>query len=304
MNYVLIIISQICIMFLYILVGHLLCRSGKLSEAGSRDLATMLIWVILPAVIINSFCKDMTAERLKSLLISAVLSVAALLLSMAVSRLLFKKDPIEQFGAAFSNAGFFGVPLVTAALGPDYVFYVAPFFAALNLLQWTYGVGILTGRRGKLSLKGLLHNPLLVGTVVGVLIFLYGRGGSIPAVIRTPIQGIAAMNAPMAMIILGVYSCRVDFLKMFRNARLYWLSVVRLLIIPMLTLVLFRLAGINREIAISILLVAAAPIGSNVAVYAQLYDKDYSYACETIVVSTLLSVVFLPLVVVAAGAVM
>ena len=85
---------------------------------------------------------------------------------------------------------------------------------------------------------------------------------------------------------------------MFKNPKLYLLSLVRLIIIPLVSmLVLFLIPASYAEMRMALLIVAACPVGSNVAVYAQLYDSDYSYAVETVIISTLLSIITIPLVV-------
>ena len=98
-------------------------------------------------------------------LISFGAALGALLLSMLVSTLVFRrKSAIRRFGAAFSNAGFIGIPLVQMTLGEDAVFYVASFVAILNILQWTYGVFIITGDRSQISLKKIITNPIAVSS--------------------------------------------------------------------------------------------------------------------------------------------
>ena len=87
---------------------------------------------------------------------------------------------------------------------------------------------------------------------------------------------------------------------MVLSRRLYWTSTVRLLLIPAVTLLLFHLLPFSREMLLTLFIAASAPIGANVAVYAQLHDLDYPYACQTVTLSTLLSIVSLPLLLIAA----
>ena len=146
MDTVLILIRQIAQMFLLAGVGYLLFRTGKITREGSRTLGNILIYVALPAVIINGFLVERTPERLTGMLWSAACAAVLLLLSILIARLFFKDDAIAAFSGAFSNPGFFGVPLIVASLGQGAVFYVACFIAFLNIGQWTYGVSILNGQ--------------------------------------------------------------------------------------------------------------------------------------------------------------
>lgn len=291
-----IVFKQIITMFLYMLAGFVLVKTKKLSEQGSRDLATMLIWLVIPATLVNSFCTAFSAEKLAALAQSALLAALALGLAMLIAWLIFRRSPIDEFAATYSNAGFIGIPLVSASLGSEAVFYTVGIVALMNVFQWSFGVQRLTGRRGTVPLKSLLLSPVVLAALVGLLLFVTGLGARLPGVVSAALQGFAALNAPLAMTVLGAYFARVDVRAMFANARLYLLAAIRLLLIPLLTVLVFRLTGLPQTMRMAVLISASAPVGVNVAVYAQLHDLDYAYASETVVLSTLLSVLFQPLV--------
>lgn len=142
-----IIFRQSVTMALYMAMGYLLFRRGKITAEGSKSIAALLLWLVLPGVIINSFCVEFTPERLEQLGVSALLGAGALLLAMALARLIYGKSPVDNFAAAFSNAGFMGIPLVKACFGESAVFYLVAFVAFLNVMQWVYGIALLS--RGK-----------------------------------------------------------------------------------------------------------------------------------------------------------
>ena len=131
---------------------------------------------------------------------------------------------------------------------------------------------------------------------VGFALFITGLGAKLPAVIRGAVSGVAGLNGPLAMIVLGVYLAQCDLKTTFTRPRLYGLSAVRLVLIPLVMLFLLLVVPIDSTIKLVLLTAAATPVGSNVAVYAQLHDADYPYACQTVALSTVLSVVTLPLV--------
>ena len=123
--------GQILLMFLYMLVGFVLYRVGLITAEGSKTLAHLLLYCVLPCVILKSFCVEYTAQGARELAVSIAAAAAILLLSMSVALVLFRGDAIAQVGVAFSNAGFMGLPLVTAVLGSEAVFYAAGFVALL-----------------------------------------------------------------------------------------------------------------------------------------------------------------------------
>ena len=295
MEIAIIALQQTLVMFLLIAIGYTLYKTKKITKEGSRDMAAPLLHIILPCVIVKSFCTEYSVEKSNHLLISFVLSIVCLGISMLISRLFFKKRSIDQFGAAFSNAGFMGIPLIQAILGESVVIFAAPFIAVLNILQWTYGVFVLTGKKEAVSLKKILTNPVLISLVIGIICFC--SQVTLPKIVSTTITYVAGMNAPIAMIVLGVYLAQANIKELFTESVLYINAAVRLIVIPLVTIAILTFLPANLKMAkFALLIVASAPVGSNVAVYAQLNGMDYTYASKTVCMSTLLSIATMPLI--------
>lgn len=291
---VFIVLRQIVIMFVYMAIGGLLFQKGLITKEGSKSLANLLLYAVLPCVVVKSFCVARTPERVSGLLVSFLAAFGILLLAMAVSHLLFKKNPIDDFGAAFSNAGFMGFPLVAAVQGSEAIFYAAGFVALLNALQWTYGQSLISGDPSYRSPKAILKNPLVLSLLLGILIFCFEL--PVPAIASDLLAALAALNAPLAMVILGVYLAQTDARTLFNDPHLYVVAAARLVLIPLLTILVLKLLPAQyAAIATTLVIVAAAPIGSNVAVYAQKLGKDYAYAVRGVCLSTLLSAITMPL---------
>lgn len=318
---IILLLRQILIMFLLILVGYLMVRFKKITLEGSKSIGNILIYLALPTIIINGFMVDRTTERLIGLGLSALAAALVLLLSVLISRLVLGKNVVENFSASFSNPGFFGTPLILASLSSGAVFYVASFIALLNMGQWTYGVWLLENadKEGRLlskeernkkagktgsNVKGLLLRilkaPFMIAIFIGLIIFLSGI--QVPDIPKRTLDFIAGLCTPLAMFTIGVYLAQVDLGKMMIKPRLYLVSLVRLILVPLATLlVLWLLPKAQLEMKTALLIAASCPVGSNVAVYAQLYDGDYPYAVETVIISSLLSVITIPLMVYIAG---
>ena len=285
--------KQVLIMFILSGVGFLMFRYKKISLEGSKSIGNILIFLSLPCVIINGFQVERTKESLIGLGFSALAAAVILLVCILVSRLFFKKDPIAGFASAFSNPGFFGVPLIVSSLADGAVFYVAAFIAILNLLQWTYGVAIMTGENKGLSFKKVITAPFMIAILIGLFFFLSGL--KMPSMAKSVVGFIANLNTPLAMFTVGIYLAQVNLVAMIKKGKLYAVSAVRLLIIPAISLLLLTLIPASQmDLKLAILIAVACPVGSNVAVYAQLHNKDYAYAVETVVISTLFSVITIP----------
>lgn len=295
---VLVLAKQILEMFLLAGVGYLLFKAGKISGEGSRTLGNILIYVSLPAVIINGFLVERTPEHVSGILLSMAGALALILVSVLISHFIFRNNPIGAFAAAFSNPGFFGIPLVIASLGREYVFYAACFIAFLNIGQWTYGVSRLTGQplRQGFALKKLIRAPFVIAITAGLVLFATQL--PLPGILKDGLSAAAGLNTPLAMFTVGIYLAQTDLKKMLKDRSLYAVSAVRLLLIPLAALGILSLFPANLNGMKTVLLIAAAcPVGSNVAVYAQLHGKDYPYAVETVVISTAFSLATIPLTV-------
>lgn len=299
MDNALIILRQIGIMFFYLAIGCLLFRFDLLTKEGSRSLANLLIYISLPCAIIQSFCVSDGPEIRQALLPSLFLGALLLLLSMAISAVLFHQEPLQNFGAAFSNAGFMGIPLISSSLGEQAVFFSAGFTAMLNILQWTYGQRLLSRQKTKRPWQALL-NPLMIGFLIGLALFF--SKVTLPSAVLSCLSALSGLNAPLAMITVGAYLAQTDFHDMVFTARNYWVCAVRLVLIPLMSITLLSLfSGVSVSLRYALLIAACAPIGANVAVYAQRLNGNYTYAVQLVCLSTLLSIITMPLIMGLAG---
>ena len=157
-----------------------------------------------------------------------------------------------------------------------------------KLTKWQKIKAFFANERTKLAIGVIL---ILVG------IFLFVTQIRLPEILSSCLSSVAGLNTPLAMFTVGVYLAQTDLKKMLGRRSLYLISALRLLVIPGLSLLLLMLFPVSMEQMRTVLLiVAACPVGSNVAVYAQLHNKDYPYAVETVVISTLLSIVTIPFI--------
>ena len=296
MDTVLTLVKQTVTMFLLAGVGFAMFKSGKITKEGSKSIGNILIYGSLPCVLISSFFIEKTQEHMIGLAISAALGFLLVLMSILVGKLCFREDTIAKFAAAFSNPGFFGIPLILASLGSGCVFYVAGFIACVNLGQWTYGVAVMTGQKGGFSFKRLVTAPFAIAIAIGLAIFLTGI--EIPGILKNSITAIKELNTPLAMFTVGIYLAQTDLKNMFFKKSLYSISLVRLLVIPALAiLLLWPLPASMLDMKIALFIATACPVGSNIAVYAQLHNQDYAYSVETVIISTILAIVTMPIMV-------
>lgn len=124
-------------------------------------------------VILRSYMSEFSTEKLRAMGLSALIAVIAFAASIAVAYLTCgTRHRIENFAVAFGNAGFIGIPLVTAVFGPEAAFYVVSFSTFANLLQWTYGIVIISGKKETMNLRMVFVNPVFISMVIGIALFV------------------------------------------------------------------------------------------------------------------------------------
>lgn len=301
MNIIQLLFIQILIMFAYIFIGFLMNKGKLIDDHGSRQLSKLLVYFITPIAILYSFT-NMTYSQTHTmgLLYASILSVVALLISILIARYSFgSKHGLEHFGTSFSNAGFMGIPLVMAIMGPQGVFYISTFVALLNVLQWTYGVFVITGSKDVIKPKKVITNPFVIAFVFGLSLYgLNAYGFQVPEIVNQQLQIVSKMLGPIAMIIIGTYLAKVDFKTIYKEKIIYASIGLRLIVIPIVTAIVFLLFPHHYQgIALSIMIVASAPVGANVAIFAALYNVEHKRAIAEICLSTILAIITMPILI-------
>ena len=191
-----------------------------------------------------------------------------------------------------------GIPLITAVCGSEAVFYVSAFIVLINALQWTLGAVMLTGDRRLMKPAKVIRNPIVISVAVGLLLYILNLPK--PVFVQNVFTTIIGMNTPLAMIVSGVFLANSDLMKIFGKKNIWLVSLIRLVVIPVLTLVLLKITPVGTQVMkTAVMICAACPVGSNWAVFARLYGKDDTEAVEYVCVTTILSLLTLPVAVMA-----
>ncbi len=166
--------QQVAELFILIGLGALGAKTGLLRPEGKQTLSNLLVNLVVPAMIINSYRMEFSAEILHNLMAAFALSTLSILLGLIIT-LLFtarsrdSRTPIFRFACVFSNAGYMGLPLISALFGSEGLLYASAFFTMFNLLLWTVGYSMVSGSSDpKKVAQSLLHCPAIYAIVVGL----------------------------------------------------------------------------------------------------------------------------------------
>lgn len=292
-----IIINQVLVLFFIIIIGFLVRKTGVFTQASTKSLTGFLVNVTCPLAIFTSFQMDYSASMLAGagqvLIFALFIHFFAVLLGLG----LYKPFPeptkkVLRFITIFSNCGFMGFPLLESLYGKAGVFYGSFYVFAFHLFIWTVGVRIYTGRRDRSPWKQVLTNPNIIAVLLGLACFLLSL--KLPAPVYTALEMVGAMNSPLSMLVVGSLLAEVKFTELFSGIALYYGTLIRLIVIPLVALLTTNLFPFPPLLQGVCVLLSAAPAAALTTVLAEKYDSDAHLASRLIFLSTVLSLFTLP----------
>ena len=237
-------ISPVIMLFIFMTIGFVLVKSKILSHDSSKTLAKLETWVFAPALsfmtMANSFTVPKLAEHATNLMFSVILAVLVLILGISIAPLFVKEKCYErgiyQYALAFANLGYMGDPLVQALFGEDVLGAYKLFCLPLSIAIYTWGIGVLTPGSGngiRAVLKRALNFPTL-SMLAGMLVGITGALDYIPDFAVNALNLLKACMGPVAMLLAGTIVAKYNFVRLLKNKKVYFASVLRLSILPAL----------------------------------------------------------------------
>ena len=295
--------KQIAELFLMILMGYIVVKAGLLKGDDSKVISKIVLYLIIPCVIINAFQVDYTSEKVKELLLvfaaSVLLQVVLLATVWAVGKILHLNE-VETASIYYSNSGNLIVPIVTFILGKEWVLYGCVFMSVQLVFIWTHGKNILS-REGKMDWRKIVLNVNMISVFAGVVLFFTKI--RLPEILNQTLSSVGSMIGPASMIVTGMLIAEMSLKKIFTNGRVYFVSFLRLIVVPVISLILLKISGLvsghpdGKKLLLIVFLAVITPSASTVTQMCQVYGNDSKYASAINVMTTLLSIITMPLMV-------
>lgn len=298
--------EQVAILFILICIGAVAGKIKLIKKEAIPSLNNFVLYIVTTTVIIKSFYREFDPDMLKGLIVAIVLAVTSHLLNILIAHLVIRdkdkqKQSVLRFASVFSNCGFMAIPLQSALLGDEGVFYGAVYIAVFNIMCWTYGLILMSGDKKNLSVKKIFLNPGVVGVTTGLIIFL--TSVKLPDIIYMPISYVAALNTPLPMFIIGfmlweILSKGMNEVKtLISNPKIYLMMAVRLVVVPLLMFGLMIVLKIDKMIMLSVLICASAPVAATTSMFAEKFGGDRQLSVASVAISTIISLITMPLIV-------
>ena len=299
----LILAKKILSLFLVMALGIVLVRCGIVRSRDSKVLSMISLYLVMPCVIISSFQVKYQPEILNGLLLALATAVLLHLVLIVVVGFLgkvLKLDGVEETSLIYSNAGNLIIPIVTAILGKEWVIYTSAFLSVQLFLLWSHAKMKLCGEKG-IDLKKILTNINMIAIAAGAL--LYWFRVVLPAPLQNTMSTVGNMMGPMGMLLAGMAIAEKPLREVFCTRRNYLPTVLRLVVCPLVVLVLLWVCHASswvadgKNILMTVYLAAITPACATVTSMAQLYDRDAAHSSALYVLTTLLSIVSMPVMI-------
>ncbi|MDY3929983.1 MAG: AEC family transporter [Clostridia bacterium] len=298
MQYSLILLKQVIIIFAIICVGIGCYKTKFITKEGGKYFSSLLLKIVSPAFIFSSYQTEFSKELLRGLLAAFLLSILSHILLIIISGLLIKKDEkyeysIERFSLVYTNCGFMGIPLAQGVFGAEGVLYATAYVTVFNLLAWSHGIAIIKNEFSKKELLNVIKSPVIISIVAGVIFYILNI--RLPEIIEKPIEYIGSMNTPLAMLVSGITIAQSNFLSLIKNKRVAFVTLLRLIVIPLIIIPLMSFIPVNRTAYMTVMLAVCSPAATMGILFSIEYDKNAVYASEIFAATTVISAVTMPL---------
>lgn len=285
------------VLFIYMAVGFGCRKAGIFNDVARDKLTDFVVFVTLPCMIFESFNMAFSLESLKqgalALLIAVGMSCVALLLGKVLyNRFPYEEKSILQYGTLVSNSGFAGLPVVSGAYGDEGLFLGSLFIIPTRILMWSAGISLFTRADAKQAVKKVLLNPGIIAVEVGLVRMLFQI--PLPHFVDTAVDNLGGCTSPMAMALVGAILVDVPLKTVF-DLKSFYLVAVRQFLLLGICLAALRLLHVDPlTIGVSVV-ITGMPIGSTTAILAQKYVADAKFASKCVFISTLTSLVTVPI---------
>ena len=294
-------------LFTMVILGYAACKLGYMGDKFDKKLSSIVVDITCPLLVLSSVMGEEMPDR--SLILPLVgvgflTYIILLVFGFWVTRLISKNHDDQGmigFSLMFANVGFIGYPIVASIFGPKAVFYAALLNVPNTFFIFTAGVMLV---KGEYSIRQfnpkVLLSPALIGAFIAALLVAFGV--HTPEMIARPITMVGNITVPAALMIIGSSMARLPLREIIGSGKVYATSFLRLMIVPLSVYFLFRLCGVNTLINNINTVVIAMPVASFGTMFCMKYGRNPSLMTEATFITTLFSIITIPLITLLFGA--
>lgn len=298
-----ILINQMAGLFIIMFLGYLLYKIKLVDNNFSSGLTKLIINVTMPCLLVSSVLGTTERQPVSNVLLILLVAFALYfiifpLVGMIIAKILRVKHDQEgmyMFMTSFSNIGFMGFPIISAVSGPVGLFYATIFNMVFNLGIFTIGIWIVNYGKNEgvnFSPRKLL-SPGLLSACFALLIYFLNL--KLPSFLNTAIDLVGDITSPAAMLVTGFTLAKMDIKSVFNDWRVYIWMAVKQIVLPLVLWIPFTMIFKNETVRYVSLILAGMPVANMAVLYAATYGNDEALAARSVFITTLFSLVTVPL---------
>lgn len=295
-----VLLQQMGILFVYMMIGYVACKKEYFDQEFGKKLSWHVVNVANPMLAISAVVNNEEQIAKKDFYVTVLLAICFyaffLILAQILPRLIgVQKSDIGVYKmmTTFNNIGFMGFPVIAAAYGNGALIYAVPFSIMFNILCYTWGIQTLCGGGEKGNWKRIIN----IGTISGIIsIVLFFMQIPVPKMICSLSAGLSNLTGPLSMLVIGISIAAMELKDLFTDVKLLKFALIKLLAVPVAAMLLVCQVIDNRLICEVFLVMMATPAASMCAMLSQQYGGDYELAAKGVALTTILSVVTMPIV--------
>ncbi len=299
MDFILEMLNLQIMLFILMAVGILVKKIGIISASNRKSFSDMLINVILPCNIVSSFMSgiEISSDLLKNCVLAVALSAVIQIFVTYTNKLIFRKvaknrKSVMSYGMICSNSSFIGLPVAQELYGDMGVLFTSVFQIPIRFTMWTAGLSLFTDIDRKSAFKKLAKHPCIIAVFLGFLLMVLPV--TLPTVVTNTISSISKCTTPLSMIVIGTILADADIKTMFSKDVLYY-SFWRLIGLPMIIWLILMPFHLDKLLVSICVIMSGMPAGSTTSILADKYGGDSMFASQMTFVSTLFSIVTIPI---------
>ena len=294
--------SRLGTIALIIALGFFLGRKKWISNATNGQVVNLLLMVFMPAALFSAFPNTYSTESLNMFLAGLVGGALVLFTLIITSRIVFNKWLYKgeigyesQFAFIFNNATFLGYPIIATTFGQAGLVPYSGFIIAFNIALFSYGVFLFERKLSWRLVRDTVLNPNIIAVLLGVVVFLLSL--KLPGFVTDGVSFVGSAMTPLSLICIGFMLSHAKFMAMIRKWRLFLTAAIQLTLGPTITYFLLSAMNFPAEVVVVCTLIQALPTATSLGLFAKKYGGNEVESSELVAISTLMSVVTLPIII-------
>ena len=287
---------------LILILGFCLGKWKLISTETNKQLTNLLLTVFMPASLFVAFPAEYSEETLHLFFAGLVAGMLIMLVLIILSKFIFNKWWFKgglryesQFALIFNNATFLGYPIVVSTFGSSGVIAYCGFIIAFNIALFSYGIWLFEHKITAKLLKSVVLNPNIIAVLLGMVLFL--ANFHLSSFITDAVGFVGGATTPLSIICIGFMLSRADFKSIFKKWRLIVTALIQLVLGPLVTYFLLIWLKFPTEVVQVCTLIQALPTATSLGLFATKYGGNNIESSELVTISTILSVVTMPIMI-------